>query len=331
MNGPRNQLLTGDALEVLRTLPNNLVDTVITSPPYFRLRDYGVPGQLGLERHVDEWVERLQAVMAELARVLKPGGSVWLNLSDSYERTGKSGSLPKSLLLGPERLLLRLLADGWIVRNQVVWAKTNPIPASVRDRLTASHERVFFLVRSRRYYFDLDAIRVPHRSRRRPTNRQPERGPPPAWAGPLAGSQHGLDRLHARGLAGHTGGKNPGDVWRLPTAGFRGAHFAVFPEALVERPLRASCPERTCRACGTPWRPRGKRPAPDCSCGSDWQPGLVLDPLIGSGTVAVVAERLGRDWLGIDLNPAFIDLARQRIELARAGRAGALRPLETAR
>ena len=326
MSRARNEMITGDARQVLGTLPDAFVDTVVTSPPYFRLRDYGVSGQLGLEPHVDDWVAELRAVMSQVARVLKPGGSVWLNLADSYERTGRTGGLPKSLLLGPERLLLALQRDGWIVRNQVVWAKTNPIPASVRDRLSANHERLFLLVRSRHYYFNLDAIRLPHRSKRRPTGRQPERRPPPSWAGPLAGSQHGLERMHARGLAGHPAGKNPGDVWRFPTAGYRGAHFAVFPEALVERPLRATCPERTCSSCGVAWQRQKGDIVPTCSCGGGWLPGLVLDPFMGSGTVAVVAERLERDWLGIELNPEFVAMAERRIARARSAAVARARP-----
>jgi hypothetical protein len=180
----------------------------------------------------------------------------------------------------------------------------------------------------RHYYFDLDAIRVPHRSR---TGRVQAAGAistkPPAWAGPLAGANHGLARLKARGLPGHPLGKNPGDVWELATAGYRDAHFAVFPEKLVERPIRAACPEHVCTACNQPWRRKADSSGdlilrPTCTCRAPYRPGLVLDPFIGSGTVGVVAERLGRDWLGIDLNPDFAELARGRIEAAR-GKAAA--------
>ncbi len=314
----RNVVLVGDALERLRQLPSGSVDVVVTSPPYVMLRNYGVEGQFGLEPSVQEWVAKLAAVFDEVARVLKPEGSLWLNLGDSYARKDEHGAPPKSLVLAPERLLLRLVEDGWVLRNKVVWAKPNPLPASVQDRLTCSWEPLYFLVRSRFYFFDLDAIRVPHRSKRSGLSQQPPRvrSRPPAWSGPLAGTQAGLDQLRARGLSGHPLGKNPSEVWTIATAGYRAAHFATFPPALVERPLLATCPQRVCQACGTAWRrQRVSQPlghlavvgavVPNCRCRAESVPGLVLDPFMGAGTVAVVAERLGRDWLGIELNPEF--------------------------
>ena len=132
------QILLGDALERLRELASGSVDTVVTSPPYFLLRNYGVDGQLGAEQTVAQWVAGLRAVMGEVARVLKRDGSVWLNLGDTYSRHDKHGAPPKSLLLGPERLLVGLIEDGWVVRNKLVWAKPNPMPASVRDRLSCT-------------------------------------------------------------------------------------------------------------------------------------------------------------------------------------------------
>ena len=335
-NVMRSRIIAGEALATLRSLPMDFVDCVITSPPYFLLRDYQHPGQLGLEDSVSTWVAHLQGIMTELARVLKPEGSVWLNLGDSYSRKDSHGAVPKSLLLGPERLVLALSADGWTIRNKVIWAKTNPMPASVGDRLNTTWEALYLLTRSRHYYFDLDAIRQPQRSGargRRARGMRPGGRPrrtkadKPAWAGPLAGAQHGLDSLHAAGMTGHPLGKNPGDVWPLPTANFRGAHFAVFPEALAERPLLASCPERICTACGKAWRRERARRlgstavigalSPMCRCAAAWRPGLVLDPFIGSGTVAVVAERHGRDWLGIEINRKFVEIAERRIRAAR--------------
>ena len=332
---PRNVVLVGDALDLLKELPSSSVDCVITSPPYFALRNYQVDGQIGLEPSVHAWVAHLVTVIDEIARVLKPEGSLWLNLGDSYSRHGRYGASAKSFLLAPERLLLALAKRGWIVRNKVVWAKPNPMPASVQDRLTASWEPMYFLVRSRRYFFDLDAIRVPHRSglrrskrRQGPEPRRPRPAGPASWAGPLAGDQSGLGRLKASGLPGHPLGKNPGDVWMLPTSTFRGGHHATFPEALVERPLLATCPERVCVSCGHAWRwqrlvtsagavaIRGElRPA--CGCKPEWQPGLVLDPFLGSGTTAVAAERQGRHWLGVELNPDFAITAEDRIAAAR--------------
>lgn len=330
---PRNVVLVGDALARLRELPTDSVDTVITSPPYYALRNYGVTGQLGLEPSVHGWVSHLVAVADELSRVLKPEGVLWLNVGDSYSRHSQYGAPAKSFLLGPERLVLALVERGWRLRNKVVWAKPNPMPASVKDRLTASWEPLYFLVRSRRYFFDLDVIRQPHRSRPKASPGTTVPRQRARWAGPLAGDQSGLARLKQSGMPGHPLGKNPGDVWTLQTSSFRGGHHATFPEALVERPLLATCPERVCVSCGLAWRREqvartvghlavvGElRPA--CSCSAAWRPGVVLDPFIGSGTTAVVAERLGRDWLGIELRPEFVRVAEERVQAARVARAG---------
>lgn len=335
---PRNTILGGDVRKRLAALLPESVDCVVTSPPYYQLRDYAQLGQLGLEGSVDEWVANLRDVFRLVAKVLKPHGSVWLNLGDSYSRHHRFGAPPKSLLAAPERLLLALAADGWIIRNKVVWAKPNPMPTSVHDRLACTYEVVYFLVRSPRYYFDLDQVRQAHRSagRGKSAGRQASLS---NYTGPLGGSHSGIDRLKAEGRVGHRLGKNPGDVWRLPTAGYRGAHFAVFPKSLVERPIAATCPERICVQCDQAWtRPirtltihtaEGNRtirkagPLTRCECFAPSRAGVVLDPFFGSGTVGVVAETLNRDWLGIELNPAYRRLARFRIERVRRIRAQA--------
>jgi len=321
MSRPRNKVLVGDAATVLATLPDALVDCVVTSPPYFQLRDYGVAGQIGLEPTVEEWVARLRAVFVEVSRVVKPWGAVWLNLTDSYSRHSRYGAPPKSLLLGPERLLLALVDDGWIVRNKIVWAKPNPMPASVGDRLNTTHELVYLLVRSRRYFFDLDAIREPHRSRAPRAAAQTLANAPRGWAGPLAGSQDGLRRARAAGVPGHPLGKNPGDVWRISARGFRGQHYATFPEQLAELPLHATCPQWTCNACGFSVQPGSATVSCRCPDTRATRPGLVLDPFFGTGTVGAVARRLGRDWLGIELSEQFASLARQRIAAISASSA----------
>ena len=330
----RNKVLVGDVRTRLAELPDGSVDTVITSPPYVALRNYGVDGQIGAEPDVDTWVNDLRGVGRELARVLKPSGSWWLNIGDSYSRHARAGAPAKSLLLAPERLALALIEDGWTIRNKVIWAKTNPMPASVADRLACTWEVVYFLVRSPRYFFDLDAIRIPHRSpntRRRTSQADAVHPPattrPPAWAGPLAGTNTGLARLKAQGLPGHPLGKNPGDIWTMATANFRGEHFAVFPNNLVRAPLLATCPEKVCAHCGIPWRRDSAKAVgrlavrselqPSCRCRAGVVSGVVLDPFFGAGTVGVVAEAHGRDWLGIELNPAFARLAEQRITAAR--------------
>ncbi len=332
----RNTVLLGDALKRLQGLPESSVDMVVTSPPYFLLRDYGRKGQVGLEGTVTEYVDRIVAVCDELARVLKPGGSLWLNLGDSYSRHDRYGAPAKSLLLAPERVLLALAARGYIVRNKIVWAKPNPMPTSVRDRLSCTYEPIYLLTRTGSYFFDLDAIRVPHKSRPRgltprsksqrtesgPKNRPKYDSSRTGWAGPLAGRNDGLERARREGRAGHRLGKNPGDVWTLATAAYRGAHFATFPVALVTRPILAGCPARTCVACGLAWQQHRGRPIRAvCECDAGWQPGLVLDPFMGAGSTAVAARTVGRDWLGIELNSTYRDLALTRIASTAAPRA----------
>jgi DNA modification methylase len=326
MKPPRNQILLGDALQRLRELPDASIDSVVTSPPYYRLRNYGHTAQVGLEAHVDDWVAHLRAVLAECARVLVPTGTVWLNLGDTYSTHTREGASRKSLLLGPERLALALLADGWTIRNKVTWAKTNTLPTSVRDRFATKHEVIYLLTRRPRYYFDLDSLREPHTSRP-PKKRTPpqETTGRPDWLGPNSDSDLGLAALKAAGLRGHPLGKNPGDWWVLPVSGYRGAHFATFPEQLARRMVEAGTPRLRCSTCRAPWTRKLIRsgdhaerapPRPTCKHDARPEPGLVLDPFIGSGTTAVVASKLGRDWLGIELNPDFVDLATQRIEQA---------------
>ncbi len=322
---PRNTVLPGDAATVLGGLLPESVDAVVSSPPYAGgVRDYGTPGQLGQEASVAEYVGNLRAVTRGVRRVLKPAGSLWLNLGDAYARTTTSGVPKGSLLLAPQRIALALSADGWWVRNVVVWQKPNPLPCSAPDRLSPTYEVVLFATKERRYYFDLDAIRVPHRSAGRA-------GRPRAAeaARRYQGGNSGLGALKAAGRVGNGRGKNPGDVWTLPTARDRSGHQATFPEGLVEPSILATCPERICVQCDRPWsRPvrvvtlhsaegeRHVRKAGElerCDCFAPSRPGVVLDPFFGTGTVGLVAERLGRDWLGIELNPAYARLAEERL------------------
>jgi DNA modification methylase len=328
---PRNTILIGEATEQLRRLPSGSVDACITSPPYFAVRDYSTPGQIGLEANVDEWVQALRPMFAELARVLKPKGSVWVNIDDTFASALRRGGPTRSMLLAPERLLIALAADGWLTRAKVVWAKPNPLPHALTDRTNHTYEMCFMITRSRSYYFDLDSIRMPYRV--------DANGSPVAvgWSTEVSGSPHYLF------------GKDPGDVWTIPTKGFRGAHFATFPEALIERPLLASCPERVCEECGAPWRREvrvhivgekgsAKRTDPyvarfaghwrtyrrlgplkaSCGCKARWKAGLVLDPFMGANTTGLVSERLGRDWLGIELSPAYAKIATERLAAARS-------------
>jgi site-specific DNA-methyltransferase (adenine-specific) len=325
---PRNSILTGDAREVLAGLLPESVDCCVTSPPYANaVRDYGAPGQLGQEPTITDYLADLRAVLRGVRRVLKPAGSLWLNLGDSYAQHPRQGAPRGSLLLAPQRLALALVADGWIVRNVAIWHKPNPLPQSARDRLSPTYEVVIFAAKSRRYFFDLDAIRVPHRSadRARPQERERSRR--------YQGNNTGLGKLKAAGRVGNARGKNPGDVWTVTTASDRFGHQATFPAGLIEPMIRSSCPERICVQCDTAWtrptRIRSRRTSEGirhtrkvgellrCDCRAPVRPGIVLDPFCGLNTTGLVAERLGRDWLGIELNPTFSKLARDRLRSAR--------------
>ncbi|WP_410669460.1 DNA-methyltransferase [Amycolatopsis sp. cmx-4-68] len=340
---PRNQILVGDVRERLAELPDASVDCVITSPPYFAMRDYGHNGQIGAEADVEAWAEEIAGICDQLARVLIPTGALWLNLGDGYSRHEREGAEKKSLLLGPARVALRLTRSGWFLRNTIVWAKPNPTPSSVRDRFTNAHEYVYFFTKQAKdYHFDLDAVREPAKtagagrtsSRARPS--LPRTAVPSLGGGrsPRVDLNHGLARLKRAGIASHPLGKNPGDWWVEATGSYRGAHFATFPLRLVRRGLLATCPERVCVTCAKPWqrapqRLHGRLLAtgplrPACPCRADWRPGTVLDPFLGSGTTALAAEMYGRDWVGIELNPDYAQLAEERLAAWRATQARAV-------
>jgi DNA modification methylase len=330
---PRNTILRGDARTVLAGLLSESVDSCVTSPPYANaVRDYQASGQLGQEPTVDEFVQNLRAVLRGVRRVLKPSGSLWLNIGDSYSRHPRQGAPRGSLLLVPQRVALALAADGFVIRNVVCWSKPNPLPQSAADRLSPTYETIIFATKSRRYFFDLDAIRVPHRSagRARPQERERTRR--------YQGGNSGLGKLKAAGRVGHENGKNPGDVWTVPTPADRLGHQATFPAGLIERPILATCPERTCVQCDRAWtrptRIRSRRTNEGmrytrevgelrrCDCFAPTRPGVVLDPFMGTGTTAVVAKRLRRDFLGIELNPAYVKLATDRLRAADGSTAG---------
>lgn len=321
----RNRIIIGDALSRLQKLPDASIDCVISSPPYFRLRDYGADGQIGLERHVDQWVNQLAAISEQVHRVLVPTGTFWLNLGDTYASHPSQGATRKSLLMAPERLAMRLQEAGWIIRNKIVWAKPNPVPSSVPDRLNCTYEVIYVLAKQPAYYFDLDAIRQPHRTAGKTTTRVAAELE--TWRGPNGMAATGLRALKAQGIVGHPLGKNPGDVWTIAPGGFRSRHHATYPISLAQRMIAAGCPEARCQICRLPWTRRVIRAlgaiatraalAPTCRCPNSPEPGVVLDPFMGSGTSAVAAEKLNRDWLGIELNPDFARLARTRITESR--------------
>ena len=275
-----DQIICGDALDRLRELPDELVDTIVTSPPYFRQRDYGHPLQLGQESSSQGYVERLVEILQECQRVLKPTGSCWLVLGDKY-LDGQLQGLPWRIVLGMQ-------AGGWLLRSDIIWQKPNAMPSAVKNRPTTDHEYVFLLTRHTKYFYDADAIREPHvtfsSASRMKGGRKHffERG-----STPEAGKNGGQTNLHDGrwDQAFHPLGRNKRTVWNVPLSKSRDGHFAVFPEQLVETMLAAGSP-----------------PA-----------GLVLDPFLGSGTTALVAQRLGRHYLGIDCLEQYCQLACERL------------------
>jgi DNA modification methylase len=274
-------ILHGDALAVLQTLPSGSIDCVVTSPPYFRQRDYrGKRGQVGREKSPALYVERLVGIFRECRRVLKDTGTLWLVIGDKYDDLRQLGL--------PWRVALALADDGWLLRSDCIWHKPNAMPSPTKTRPTTDHEYVFFFAKSADYYYDADAIREPHvtftdQSRMRGGRRHfGVRG-----GTPENGKNAGSGNLHdARwDQAFHPLGRNKRTVWSIPLSKFRGAHFAVFPESLVETCIQAGSPPH----------------------------GLVLDPFLGSGTTAVVAQRLGRHYLGIDCAKEYCAMARRRL------------------
>lgn len=262
-------ILEGDAVHALQRLPSESVSCVITSPPYWGLRDYGIDRQIGLEQTLPQFINQLVAVFSEVKRVLRKDGTFWLNIGDGYTSGNRGyraadkknparamsvrpdtpdGLKPKDLMGIPWRLAFALQDDGWYLRSDIVWNKPNAMPESVRDRPTRSHEYLFMLTKSERYYYDREAVK----------------------------------ELGANGKP-----RNRRSVWDVKTQGFAGAHFATFPTALIDPCILASS-----------------------------KPGdYVLDPFFGSGTVGVSAMNLGRRYLGIELNPDYVEIAAERLSI----------------
>jgi DNA modification methylase len=379
-----HRIIQGDCIEGLRTLPDASVHCCVTSPPYWGLRDYGHDGQIGLESTPEAYVARMVEVFREVRRVLREDGTLWLNLGDSYANNGvkdassvggftgerirnldkrlatgvgnkgvmssqprkiPDGLKPKDLCGIPWRVAFALQADGWWLRQDIIWHKPNPMPESVRDRCTKAHEYVFLLTKSERYYYDAEAVSE--------ASVQPER------AGKLERSfSTGKPEVVLRQDVGRsvmrTETRNRRSVWTVTTKPYSGAHFAVMPPDLVEPCILAGCPEQCCPVCGAGYeritqrdraatRPGkatkttgdslvdGNRDpqrhittvstlgwAPACDCAaSSTMPGTVLDPFAGSGTTLAVAAELGRSGIGCELNPEYIALAARRIRDAR--------------
>jgi site-specific DNA-methyltransferase (adenine-specific) len=275
-----NQILCGDAQTILQTLPSKGVDCIVTSPPYYKQRDYEHALQIGSESTIEDYIQRLLQVFGECRRVLKETGTLWLNMGDKFS---------DGQLLGlPWRMAFSLVDKGWILRSDIIWHKPNAMPHSVKNRPTVDHEYLFLFAKGPDYYYDADAIREPHvtftaRSRMRGgRNHFGKRN-----GTPEQGKNEGKSNLHDGrwDQAFHPLGRNKRTVWSVPLGKNRDAHFAVFPEKLIEPCILAASP-------------RG---------------GLVLDPFVGTGTVPAVTKRLGRCYLGIDLNPKYVAIATERV------------------
>jgi len=469
---PVNQVLCGDAFSILPSFPKECIDMIMFSPPYWGLRDYKIKtlpgvfakGGVGLETHPQQFIERMVVLCKLLRRVLKKQGSMYLNLGDTYfssvshsdwsgtkdpnwfagskgdshkfnvKRTKERSKWlqPKQKLMMPSRVAIALQEDGWILRNDIIWHKPNHMPSSVKDRLTSSYEHIFHFVKARKYYYDLDAIRQPHKPSsarwgegrkketaplthhgegsqiftkgylgnplgknpadviktdlinayrekgsilspmpfdKRPLDRSGRAGDSPLGKNPAdvitsseakflndslsSPTRHlarSRDKYRTLGLPeGNIKGKNPSDFWSINTKPFPQAHFAVYPEAICMMPIKSSCPLQICKSCGKP-RMRISRPTKtyakklgkavhshekdlergmrydrkasssfetvgwsDCGCGKGFESGIVLDPMCGAGTTLMVAHKLGRKWIGIDLNPSYVEMAKKRL------------------
>lgn len=321
-----DKIIQGDCIEVLKTLQDGIVNTCITSPPYFGLRDYGMDGQIGLEETPDSYVQKLVEVFREVRRVLRDDGTLWLNLGDSYAGSGRGptgenglgnqqkrqgfdspkvvipgGLKPKDLIGIPWRVAFALQADGWYLRQDIIWHKPNPMPESVTDRCTKAHEYIFLLSKSQRYYYDNEAIKEPvadstvQRLSQDIDNQKGSSRVPGKTNGPMKAVRYGgnkytqdptvFNRTKSGNAYDFREVRNKRSVWTVATKPFSEAHFATFPEELISPCVLAGCPEG----------------------------GLVYDPFMGAGTTSYVAKKLGRHFLGSELNPAYIEIANRRI------------------
>ena len=308
-----NTIFNEPCLETLKKMQDKSIDCVISSPPYWQLRDYGYDGQWGLEPTFQEYLEHLWTMMDEIYRVLKDEGTCWINLGDSFStqsgtnaalargkdyqsestyivNRGESGKLlnPKNLpnkclLLIPHRFAIGCIDRGWIVRNDIIWAKRNGMPESVTDRFTKKHEYIFFMTKSEKYYFDLDAIRDKHKhsnDKRNDGNRHTYN---------INAKSNTEEMLSATAVSFNPKGKNPGsvsDFWDVTTKGSTDQHFASYNTDLIKKPILAGCPEG----------------------------GLIYDPFMGTGTTAMAALRANRNFVGSEMSTEYIKICEQNIK-----------------
>jgi len=359
-----NKIHHTNVLDGLKKLNSNSIDCIVTSPPYWALRDYGVKGQLGLEPNPDDYIQAIFDIIKECERVLKPTGTLWLNLGDSYytknnkrkeffNRYGKDKQSygfnwlqAKQRLLIPFRIAIKIQDElGMILRNDITWVKQwcnvktkasagGSMPSAVTDRLNTVSESLFLFVKKKKYYFNMDSIRVPHKT-------------------------SSLKRAKYSPQMCNIKGKNPGDCLMFPLEPSKERHFAMFPTTLPEFCIKAGCPKEVCKKCGTPKlslriggspysfnlrirdAKEGRIKNSDrkasnkeikeynekdyiskerrkivfsCDCNAGFEPGIVLDPFMGSGTTAIVAKRLNRNFIGFELNKDYVKIARRRLK-----------------
>jgi len=430
-----NKIICGEALAELKKLPDECADCIITSPPYYALRDYQIEGQLGLEPTFQEYISKLCNIFDEVKRVLKKTGTCWVNLGDTYRGSGKGaggdgtskesftftkkekricqncgkefidwkfqnfcGSAcsgvdntprnkkgkmqDKCLCQIPSRFAIEMTDRGWILRNKIIWNKPNHMPSSVKDRFSNSYEYIFLFSKQRKYYFNLDNVKVPCtnilfrkdkgnwqrltseykniQSASRSGNKtrttkipqeQSESFGSPRGRNYRNKKNKNINRLRDPSNPGEPNpfnllGKNPGDVWTITTKPFKESHYAVFPPELPERCILAGCPDFVCKKCGKPREKSykikgenvGHKPRlderyfscssgqhfsnnysfdkyTDCNCKAGFEPGIVLDPFAGAGTTLLMAKKLKRQYIGIELNPEYIKLIKKRLNI----------------
>lgn len=400
MIGQLNKIYNIDCRDGLKQLPSESIDCIVTSPPYWALRDYGTmgqqwdadphckhkwlpsglcskckgwKGQLGLEPTFELYIKHLCNIFDEVRRVLKKTGTCWINLGDTYYTKSGSGFLndnlssntnvkakginkanrlrgqgllpSKCISLVPFRFAIEMVNRGWILRNVIIWHKPNCMPSSVRDRFTVDFEYIFFFVKDKKYWFetqyekwtdkksaDIERALFGHRR----------------YEGKMNLDKEGSFALSESKVVGNPiQGRNKRCVWQIPTQPFREAHFATFPELLIETPIKAGCPEFICKKCGKArykifnvdynWQTKGKTKGPkqkigitatipghaikkvrpigytNCGCNGGWRFGIVLDPFMGSGTTALVSKRLGRKFIGFEINPDYVKICNKRL------------------
>lgn len=329
MNLELNKIHQGDSLQILQSLDPETIDLVVTSPPYWALRDYGIAGQVGLEPDFNAHIERMISIFSEIKRVLKKSGSCWINYGDTFNgnKVGntqgmvthslrvKEGTndqainkqsikaIPnKSLLMIPERFAIAMIDKGWILRSKIIWHKPNAMPQSAKDRFTIDYEHFFFFTKSQRYYFETqyepykwtslerakDGIKFGGNKASgygRRTYSGKEWKPKMGGGGSSFRNDSGNLKSDGTPISNNPRGRIKRSVWSIPTKSFKEAHFATYPEQLIQTPIKACCQIE----------------------------GVVLDPFMGAGTTALVALKNARNFIGIELNPEYIKIANKRL------------------